>query len=103
MRFLMKVNIPVEPGNKAAKAGKLSTTIQSILTELKPEAVYFSDDKGMRTGYIFLELADASQIPEFAEPWFLAFNAAIEFHPVMVPEDLAKAAPAIKKAAKKYG
>jgi hypothetical protein len=103
MRFLMKVNIPVEPGNKAAKAGKLSTTIQSILSELKPEAVYFSDDKGMRTGYIFLELADASQIPEFAEPWFLAFNAAIEFHPVMVPEDLAKAAPAIKKAAKKYG
>jgi hypothetical protein len=103
MRFLMKVNIPVEPGNKAAKAGKLSTTIQSILTELKPEAVYFSDDKGMRTGYIFLEMADASQIPEFAEPWFLAFNAAIEFHPVMVPEDLAKAAPAIKKAAKKYG
>ena len=103
MRFLMKVNIPVEPGNKAAKAGKLSTTIQSILTELKPEAVYFSDDKGMRTGYIFLEMADASQIPEFAEPWFLAFNAAIEFHPVMAPEDLAKAAPAIKKAAKKYG
>ena len=100
MRFLMKVNIPVEPGNKAAKAGKLSTTIQSILTELKPEAVYFSDDKGMRTGYIFLEMADASQIPEFAEPWFLAFNAAIEFHPVMVPEDLAKAAPAIKKAEK---
>jgi hypothetical protein len=99
----MKVNIPVEPGNKAAKAGKLSTTIQSILSELKPEAVYFSDDKGMRTAYIFLELADASQIPEFAEPWFLAFNAAIEFHPVMVPEDLAKAAPAIKKAAKKYG
>jgi hypothetical protein len=103
MRFLMKVNIPVEPGNKAAKAGKLSTTIQSILADLKPEAVYFSDDKGMRTGYIFLEMADASQIPEFAEPWFLAFNAAIEFHPVMVPEDLAKAAPAIKKAAKKYG
>ena len=57
----------------------------------------------MRTGYLFFEMADASQIPAVAEPWFLAFNAAIEFHPVMVPEDLAKAAPAIKKAAKKYG
>jgi hypothetical protein len=103
MRFLMKVNIPVEPGNKAAKSGKLGTTIQSILADLKPEAAYFTDDNGMRTGYVFLELTDASQIPEFCEPWFLAFNAAIEIHPVMVPSDLAKAAPAIKKAAKKYG
>ena len=31
MRFLLKVNIPVESGNAAAKAGKLGTTIQSIL------------------------------------------------------------------------
>jgi Domain of unknown function (DUF3303) len=103
MRFMMKVNIPVEPGNKAAKAGKLSTTIKSILADLKPEAVYFSDDKGQRTGYLFFEMDDLSQIPAVAEPWFLAFNAAIEIHPVMVPEDLAKAEPAIKKAAKKYG
>jgi hypothetical protein len=100
---MMKVNIPVEPGNKAAKAGKLSTTIKSILADLKPEAVYFSDDKGQRTGYLFFEMDDLSQIPAVAEPWFLAFNAAIEIHPVMVPEDLAKAEPAIKKAAKKYG
>jgi hypothetical protein len=99
----MKVNIPGETGNAAAKSGKLGAKIQSILDDLKPEAVYFSDDKGMRTGYLFFEMTDASQIPAIAEPWFLAFDAAIEFHPVMVPDDLAKAAPAIKKAAKKYG
>ena len=39
MRFLVKVNIPVEAGNEAARAGKLGTTIQSILGDLKPEAV----------------------------------------------------------------
>ena len=49
MRFLVKVNIPVEAGNGAAKAGKLGTTIQSILADLKPEAVYFTDDNGQRT------------------------------------------------------
>src|SRR5262245_18962791 len=102
MRILLKVNIPVEPGNAAAKSGKLSSTIQAILAEQKPEAVYFSDDKGQRTGYLFLELEDASQIPAICEPWMLSFNAAIELHPVMVPADLAKAAPAIKKAVKKY-
>ena len=102
MRILLKVNIPVETGNAAAKAGKLGTIIQSILADLKPEAAYFSDDKGQRTGYLFLELEEASQIPAICEPWFLAFNAAIEIHPVMIPDDLAKAAPAIKKAVKKY-
>src|SRR6476661_6366307 len=100
MRFLLKVNIPVETGNAAAKAGKLGTVIQSILADVKPEAVYFTDDNGQRTGYIFLDMQDASQIPAIAEPWFLAFNAGIEFHPVMVPADLAKAAPAIERAAK---
>ncbi len=102
MRFLLKVNIPVETGNAAAKAGKLGETIKSILADLKPEAVYFTDDKGQRTGYIFLDMQDASQIPAIAEPWFLAFNAHIELHPVMVPDDLTKATAAIEQAVKKY-
>lgn len=103
MRFLVKVNIPVESGNAAAKAGKLGATIQSILADVKAEAAYFTDNDGERTGFIFLDLQDASQIPAVAEPWFLAFNARIELHPVMLPEDLAKAGGAIEKAVKKYG
>jgi len=102
MRFFVKVNIPVEAGNEAARAGKLGTTIQSILADLKPEAAYFTDDNGQRTALLFLEMKDASQIPAIAEPWFLAFNASIEFHPVMVPDDLAKASSAIEVAVKKY-
>jgi hypothetical protein len=47
-------------------------------------------------------MQDASQIPAIAEPWFLAFDATVEIHPVMVPEDLAKAGEAIEKAVKKY-
>ena len=102
MRFLLKVNIPVETGNAAAKVGKLGATIQSILADLKPEAVYFTDSNGQRAGYIFLEMQDASQIPAIAEPWFLAFNASIEIHPVMTPDDLARAGSAIENAVKKY-
>src|SRR5215813_14099764 len=102
MRFLLKVNIPVESGNAAAKAGKLGTTIQSILADLKPEAAYFTDDNGQRAGFIVLEMQDASQIPAIAEPWFLAFNASIELHPVMAPADLEKAGPGIEDAVRKY-
>jgi hypothetical protein len=96
------VNIPVDAGNASAKAGKLGTTIQSILADLKPEAAYFTDDNGQRTAFLFLEMKDASQIPAIAEPWFLAFNASIEIHPVMVPDDLSKAGSAIEAAVKKY-
>jgi hypothetical protein len=103
MRFLVKVNIPVEAGNVAAKAGKLGTTIQSILADLKPEAAYFTDENGQRTALLFIEMQDASQIPAIAEPWFQAFNANIEIHPAMVLDDLAKAGSAIQAAVKKYG
>ena len=103
MKFLLKVNIPVDAGNAAAKGGKLGATIQTILADLKPEAVYFAADSGQRAAFIFLEMQDASQIPAIAEPWFLAFNASIEIHPVMVPDDLMEAGSAIKQAVKKYG
>ena len=102
MRFLLKVNIPVEAGNIAAKAGKLGTIIQSILSDLKPEAAYFTDDNGQRTGFLFFDMQDASQIPAVAEPWFIAFNASIELHPVMVPDDLLKAGSAIEAVVNKY-
>jgi hypothetical protein len=103
MRFLLKVNIPVEAGNAATKAGTLGATIQSILADLKPEAVYFADDNGQRTAFIFLDMQDASQIPALVEPWMLALNAGVELHPVMVPEDLMKAGPAFQQAVEKYG
>jgi hypothetical protein len=38
-----------------------------------------------------------------AEPWFLAFNASVEYHPAMTPEDLQKAGPDLARAAKTYG
>jgi len=101
MRFLFKVSIPVEAGNAAAKDG--FKAIQSILEQQKPEAAYFVAEKGKRTGYLILNMENASEIPAIAEPWFLALNAEIEVQPAMVPADLQKAAPAIAQAVKAYG
>lgn len=104
MRMLLRVSIPVETGNAAAKAGTLGSTLEQILADLKPEAAYFlADDDGQRSCSIVFDMKDTSQIPAIAEPWFLAFNAKISLRPVMNPQDLATAGSSITKAAQKYG
>ena len=103
MRFMITCRIPVEKGNESAKAASLDSTIQSIIEELKPEAAYFSEIEGARSGYMVVNMDDASQISAIAETLFLGLGAAIQIHPVMSPEDLGKASPAIEQASQEYG
>jgi len=39
---------------------------------------------------MFVDVKDSSEIPKYAEPWFLTFNADVEFHVAMTPEELGK-------------
>jgi hypothetical protein len=88
--MLMKVTLPVEPFNSAVRDGSANAKMQKILGQLKPEAAYFVEFRGERCGILIVDLKEASQIPALAEPWFLTFNANVEIHPAMLPEDLAK-------------
>ncbi|HLW58971.1 MAG TPA: hypothetical protein VKV57_03500 [bacterium] len=88
MRMLMRVTMQVEQANKAFKDGTLQKTMQSSLEALKPEAAYFGAIDGARTGLIFFDLKDVSDLPRIAEPFFHNFNATVEFCPVMNGDDL---------------
>ena len=90
MRTMMRVTIPVEPGNAAIKSGRLPQLMGEAMARMKPEAAYFTADNGARSAYFFLDLRDQSDIPVYAEPFFMELNASIEFMPVMNADDLKK-------------
>jgi hypothetical protein len=101
MRMLLHVKLPHEPFNTAVRNGGAGKTIERILAETKPEAVYFTEYDGRRGAIMIVDIADPSKIPGIAEPWFLSFNADVSAHIVMSPEDLGKAG--LDALGKKWG
>ena len=91
MRMIIDVNFPIEPFNTLVRNGTVGQKIQAILADLKPEAAYFSERNGKRGAIFIVDVSEASQIPAIAEPFFLTFNASVEFHVAMTPEDLGAA------------
>ena len=91
MRMLVHVKLPHEPFNALVRKGAVADTMQRLLGEMKPEAAYFTEYGGKRGAILVVDVADPSQIPSMAEPWFLLFNADVEFHAVMTPDDLGRA------------
>ena len=88
MRMLMNVRIPHQPFNAAVKDGSAGAKIGKILEAIKPEAVWFTEQNGHRGAVLIVNVADASKIPVLAEPWFLTFQADVEFRIAMTPDDL---------------
>ena len=91
MKVLLNVRIPHQQFNAAVKDGTVGSKLKRILDALKPEAVYFTEHGGQRGAVIVVDLPDASKIPALAEPWFVTFQADVEFRIAMTPADLQKA------------
>jgi hypothetical protein len=91
MRMLLQAKIPPEKFNAAVKDGSIAKKMKEILEEIKAEAVYFTEYDGRRGAIMIINIENPSEVPKFAEPWFLLFNADVQFHIVMSPEDLGRA------------
>ncbi len=101
MRMLLQVKMPHEPFNAMVRNGTAGRKLQEILQETKPEAAYFTEHDGHRGAVLIVDVADPSKVPALAEPWFLSFNADVQFHIVMTPPELEQAG--LDALAKKWG
>ena len=91
MRMLLTVEFPMEPFNSLVRSGKAGEIIGRILETIKPETAYFTEQDGKRGGIFVIDLQNPSDVPAFAEPFFLNFQASCIFRILMSPEDLQKA------------
>lgn len=100
MRFVMHILCPPEKFNKAILDGTAGAKLGRILEDMKPEAAYFAAEHGQRGGFFVINMSSNLEMPRYAEPWFLNFDATVEFLPVMTPEDIQKSG--LDELAKKW-
>jgi hypothetical protein len=91
MRMLLNVTIPHHSFNAAVKDGSISGKVSRIVESMKAESIYFTERDGHRSAIVVVDVPEPSSIPALAEPWFLTFEADVEFHIAMTPDDLARA------------
>ena len=72
VRHVLLVQMDTAKANDLVRSGKLGETIGTILAEQKPEAVYFTELDGVRTGIMIIDIAAESDIPQIAEPYFFS-------------------------------
>jgi len=101
MNMLLAVEFPAEPFNTLVRKGKVGKIIERILETIKPSTAYFTERDGKRGGIFVVDVQSPSDVPSFAEPFFLNFDACCEFHILMSPEDLQKAG--LDDLGKKWG
>jgi hypothetical protein len=90
MRVMAKISLPTEGANQAIREGRLGSVMQRAAQRWKPEAMYFTTFDGRRTAYMVFDMPDPSDMPPFAEPFFMELNADVQLAPAMNGADLEK-------------
>ncbi|UVK97022.1 panthothenate synthetase [Pseudomonas sp. B21-048] len=88
MKMLLMVEFPHEPFNALVRSGKVGEIMNRVLETIKPEATYFTEHDGMRSGIFLIDIEDPSEIPGYAEPFFLNFQANCKLRVVMSAQNL---------------
>ena len=100
MKMLLRITMPNEPFNSMIKKGTLGKVLDKIMSDLKPEAAYFTLEDGERSVLLIVNINKPGEYVKYAEPFFLEFNASIKYEIAMSPEELKGAG--VEAIGKKY-
>ncbi|HEY1944299.1 MAG TPA: hypothetical protein VGH40_19485 [Roseiarcus sp.] len=87
MRMMLRLRIDATKGSAALKSGALQKAMMGFAERFKPEATYFTVDRGMRSGFYVFNMTDSKQMPDAAEALF-DLGCEVELTPCMTPDDL---------------
>ena len=96
MRFIIRAQIPTEAGNRMMQNPSGLQELESYMQSIRPEAAYFFESGGDRTMVFIANMERTDQMAVIAEPLFM-MGAKVEFHPVMLLEDLKKAEQSMRR------
>jgi hypothetical protein len=90
MRMMLRTQIDALQGGKAIRSGEMMKAFTAFVEKYKPEAVFFTNFDGMRTGISVFEMKSPHEMPLIAEPLF-DLGYSVQFAPCMTPADFEKA------------
>ncbi|MDH3246713.1 MAG: hypothetical protein OEM26_18980 [Saprospiraceae bacterium] len=79
MKMIMQFQLPPDKFNEAVLDGTAGQKMAKIMETPKPETAYYTARDGKRGGIYIIELDDPSQIPFYAEPFFLFSMPRLNF------------------------
>lgn len=91
MKMIMISEFPPEPFNSHVRDGTIGGIVGKIVETLNFESLHFVELDGCRGAIGTFNIENSSEIPTYAEPFFLSFDAQVRFRIAMTPEDLGNA------------
>ena len=91
MKMIMITEFPPEPFNSHVRDGSIGKIVAKITESLAFESFHFVELDGCRGAVGVFNIEDSSEIPAYAEPFFLSFDAQVRFRIAMTVEDLGNA------------
>jgi hypothetical protein len=88
MRTMVKFTLPTQETNPLVDDGSVGQKMESLLSNLQPEAAYFGPVDGKRGGFIVMNMEEGSEVVTKLEPLWLELNATVETYPVATPDEL---------------
>jgi hypothetical protein len=89
MRMMLSIHVDVIKGGEALKSGATEKAIAGFNEKFKPEASYFTEVNGERSGFFVVDMKGSDQMPAICEVFF-DLGHRVHLVPCMTPDDLQK-------------